>query len=107
MALGFPLNLVQVLLPLTDNRGKRISHAAFIEVKDELSRRFGGVTAYVQSPAEGQWIDRGRKVLDQVITVEVMTKGNHRKWWKRYRKALEAKFRQEQIVIRTHKIELL
>jgi uracil DNA glycosylase len=101
------MNLVQVLLPLADNRGKRISHAAFIEVKNELSRRFGGVTAYVQSPAEGQWIDKGRKVLDEVITVEVMTDASHRKWWKRYKKALEEKFRQEQIVIRMHKIEIL
>jgi hypothetical protein len=101
------MNLVQVLLPLADNRGKRISHAAFIEVKNELSRRFGGVTAYVQSPAEGQWIDKGRKVLDEVITVEVMTDASHRKWWKRYKKTLEEKFRQEQIVIRMHKIEIL
>ncbi len=101
------MNLVQVLLPLSDNRGKRISHAAFIEVKNELTRRFGGVTAYVQSPAEGQWLAHGRKVHDQVITVEVMTAGSHRKWWKRYRKSLEAKFRQEQVIVRMHRIEIL
>ena len=99
--------LVQLLLPLADNRGRRISHAQFIEVKNELAKRFGGVTAYVQSPAEGQWIDRGRKVRDQVITVEVMTGRRERKWWKDYRKALEVRFRQEQVVVRMHQIELL
>lgn len=99
--------LVQMLLPLADNRGKRISRASFIHVKDELARRFGGVTAYVQAPAEGQWIDRGRKVHDQVITIEVMTNGLHRKWWKRYRKTLEAKFRQREVVLRATKMKML
>jgi hypothetical protein len=99
--------LVQLLLPLADNRGQRISHAQFIEVKNELAQRFGGVTAYVQSPAEGQWIARGRKVLDQLITVEVMTARRERKWWKHYRSELEARFRQEQVVVRVHPIELL
>jgi hypothetical protein len=102
-----PRSLVQVLLPLADNRGKRISHSAFKQVKNELADRFGGVTAYVQSPADGEWVSRGRKVLDQVITVEVMTEGDHRRWWKRYRKSLEERFRQEQIIIRSHRIELL
>ena len=99
--------LIQVLLPLADNRGKRISRESFVAVKDELSRRFGGVTAYVQSPAEGQWMDNGRKSIDQVITVEVMSGGAHRKWWRRYRKALEVKFRQKQVIVRMHRTELL
>ena len=99
--------LVQVLLPLADNRGRRISHAAFIRVKNELSERYGGVTAYVQSPAEGQWFDRGRKVRDQVITVEVMTPKADRRWWKAYKTLLEARFRQREVVVRMHMIELL
>jgi hypothetical protein len=99
--------LVQVLLPLADNKGRRISHASFNEVKNELARRFGGVTAYVQSPAEGEWMQRGRKVLDRIVVVEVMTESGDRKWWKRYRKTLEQRFRQQHVIIRAHRIEIL
>jgi hypothetical protein len=99
--------LAQILLPLADNRGRRISRAAYLRVKNELAERYGGVTAYVQSPAEGQWIDRGRKVRDEVITVEVMTPRADRRWWKAYKVLLEARFRQREIVVRMHTIELL
>ncbi len=100
-------SLVQVLLPLADNGGRRISHAAYTQVRNELAQRYGGVTAYTQSPAEGQWIARGKKIHDDIIVVEVMVKRVERAWWARYRKTLEARFRQRSIVVRAHQIELL
>lgn len=101
------VSLVQVLLPLEDNRGRRISRTSFVTVKDELTRRFGGVTAYMHAPADGQWVKQGKRIRDQIIIVEVMVGRLERTWWKDYRKALEARFRQRSIVVRMHKVELL
>lgn len=47
------MHLIQLLLPLYDNQGNRFDHAVFDEVQAELTERFGGVTAYLRSPARG------------------------------------------------------
>lgn len=99
--------LVQMLLPLYDGSGRKISRARFAAVMDTLTRRFGGVTAYVHAPAEGQWARRGAVDLDQIITLEVMAAKRDARWWKQYRKSLEAEFEQEVIVVRLLKAETL
>src|SRR4029078_11332648 len=43
------MHLVQLLLPLYDNDGHRFDETAFAAVRQELTRRFGGVTAYMRS----------------------------------------------------------
>ena len=93
--------LTQILLPLYDGRGRRITRAAFAEVKETLTKRFGGVTAYTQAPAEGAWRVRGRTDRDDIITFEVMSKKADARWWKTYKEALEARFGQEWIVVRS------
>lgn len=45
-------HLVQILLPLHDNTGMLNAEAAFEHVIGELTRHFGGVTAYTRTPAE-------------------------------------------------------
>jgi hypothetical protein len=94
--------LVQILLPTHDNDGRRFARASFDAVRTELTERFGGVTAFVQSPALGLWKDRGRGTTtrDQMILVEVMTPRLERAWWRRYRARLERTFRQDTIVAR-------
>ena len=47
--------LVQLLLPLRDNEGRPFGRADFERVRSELADRFGGVTAFLQSPASGIW----------------------------------------------------
>ena len=93
--------LTQILLPLYDGDGRKISHARFAEVKDTLTRRFGGITAYTQAPAEGRWRVRGKTDRDEIITFEVMSQKPDTAWWKAYRRTLEACFRQEQVIVRT------
>ena len=44
---------------------------------------------------------------DQIIVFEVMTEELDRTWWRNYRCQLEQTFRQRQIVIRTHHVEVL
>jgi hypothetical protein len=101
--------LVQLLLPTSDNEGRRFPRSAFESVRAELTERFGGVTAFVQSPALGLWKDRtrGTTTRDRMILVEVMTARLDRGWWRRYRLQLQARFRQDSIVARAVRISAL
>jgi len=92
--------LVQFLLPLRDNERRPFPRADFDRVRAELIERFGGVTAFLQSPAAGAWKEEGETAYDEVVLFEVMTEELERAWWKSYRAELERRFRQEAIVVR-------
>ena len=76
-------------------------------MRDELAGRFGGVTAFSRSPAEGVWADGGEVSRDLVVVFEVMSAGLEREWWGEYRRGLERRFRQEKIVVRATAFEEL
>lgn len=92
--------LIQFLLPLRDNEGRPFHRADFERVRAELIERFGGVTAFLQSPASGAWKDEGETTHDEMVLLEVMSDTLDRGWWKGYRAELERRFRQEAIVVR-------
>jgi hypothetical protein len=97
--------LIQVLLPLYDNAGNTFDGSLFQSVRQELSRRYGGLTVYSQSPAEGLWQDNSEQAVhDELILFEVMTAQLDRAWWSAYRHQLEQRFEQDEIVIRAHDI---
>jgi hypothetical protein len=98
--------LVEILLPLYDRKGKRVSVRLFQAVRMDLVAEFGGMTAHVRAPALGLWkpTKRARPERDVVVIYEVMTPRLKRSWWSTYREQLEAKFRQKELVIRAHKI---
>jgi hypothetical protein len=80
----------------------------YARVRQELLDQFGGVTAYLQAPAEGLWEDEdGRRHRDEVMTIEVMADALDRQWWQGYRQQLEQRFRQDAILIRASEVELL
>jgi len=90
--------LIQLLLPLTGNPD---DVAWFSKTREELADRFGGVTAYSRSPAQGIWISPdGEKERDSVLMVEVFTEVFDRAWWQAYQKTLASRFRQEAIHVR-------
>lgn len=101
------MHLVQILLPLFDNHGQRLPKAEYDRVRDELTERFGGLTAFSRAPAEGLWQQGGRTARDDIVVLEVMTERVDRPWWAAYRRELEGRFRQESIVVRVQPIELL
>ena len=47
--------LIQILLPCADNTGVLFPKEDFERLKQELASEFGGVTAYIQAPADGLW----------------------------------------------------
>ena len=99
--------LIQILLPLTDNAGRPFDDAVLPRLQAELTRRFGGFTAFTRAPAEGLWAHDGRKTRDEIVVVEIMVEELDESWWRQLRARLERELRQENIVIRCHPITLL
>jgi hypothetical protein len=96
------MQLIQIFIPTFDNEGQRFSQSNFDGVRRKLVERFGGMTAFVQSPALGLWKDtqRGETARDDVILIEVMVDAVDREWWSAYRTELEQIFRQDEILVR-------
>ncbi|MBA4141997.1 MAG: hypothetical protein H0X43_03110 [Nitrosospira sp.] len=102
------MHMIQLLLPLWSNDGERLPHALFEQVRDELTGRYGGLTAYARTPASGLWRQQGGETVhDDIVVYEVMADGLDVEWWVSYRTELEKRFRQDQLVVRAHKIRVL
>jgi hypothetical protein len=101
------MHLVEILLPLLRNDGSRQPQALFASVREEMVARFGGLTAFARSPAEGVWEQDGERSKDEIVIFEVMTEKIDRDWWAGYRQRLERDFEQEAIVVRAREVDLL
>jgi len=100
--------LIQILLPLFDNIGKQFERELFAETERELAGRFGGLTAFTRAPARGIWQDEhDRTRRDEIVVLEVMASAIDAPWWSQYRSTLERRFRQNSVVVRAEKIQLL
>jgi hypothetical protein len=100
--MGAPGHLVQILVPVADNAGRRFPDRIWEELKSDLANRFGGVTAYRRAPAEGVWKNRreGRTDDEDLFVVEVMTDTLDETYWEKLQEDLEQQLDQERIVIR-------
>ena len=79
----------------------------YAEVRQHLTERFGGLTAFARSPAQGTTTEGGKPVHDEIVVFEVMTEALDVSWWASYRVHLEREFRQDEIVIRASTVTLL
>ena len=95
------LHVIQLVLPRYDEAQPTATaddrHAM---VKAELTRHFGGVTAHTRSPDEGRWQACGQGKRNAIVIYEVMSQMLDAQWWNWYRRALEARFRQVEVLIR-------
>jgi hypothetical protein len=101
------MHIIEILLPLTDDEGRRLSAKLFTETRQELVGKFGGLTAFTLSPAEGLWEDEGEVTHDQIVIFEIMADELDRPWWSDFRRELERRFRQDEMVIRARESERL
>lgn len=100
--------LVELFLPLRDNRGQPFPAALYETVRVELAEQHGGVTAFTRAPARGLWADDDGSVQrDDVVLFEVVVDHLDRGWWGRYRETLEARFRQDEVLVRATAVERL
>jgi len=94
------MHLIQLLLPLHDNDGRPFSASYFAQVRRDLTDRFGGVTAFIRAPADGLWKESADDInRDQILMFEVLAEQLDRDWWSLYRKQLQNKFRQDEVLI--------
>ena len=102
------MHLIEIFLPIFDNSGSRFPLQAYDRVRRELTDRFGGVTAFLRSPALGLWQDASGVVRrDEIAVFEVMAERLEPDWWRQYRQHLEGRFRQQEIVMRATLFERL
>jgi hypothetical protein len=101
------MNLIQILLPLTDDTGHPFPHDFYDRLAQELTNKFGGVTSYARSPGEGRWKNSASTEHDDVVVIEVMVDKMERDWWSALGRRLAREFRQDTVVIRSQPMELL
>ena len=101
------MHLVQILIPLTDGDGTAFTREEFAQVRSELAERFGGITTFTRSPAEGVSTDFGKAHRDDLFVLEVMARDIDHTWWEAYRAELERRFRQEALAVRAIKVDML
>ena len=102
------MHLVQILLPLHDNEQEEFPREVYLRVRQELTEHFGGLTVYTRAPAEGMWKpNENHTSRDDIAIFEVMAAELDAEWWRTYRHELEARFRQNVILIRAHETRLL
>ena len=102
------MHLIQLLLPVYDRSGTRFPQSHYDAVALELTERFGGLTAYVRAPAAGLWQEgTGRTQRDDIVVYEVMAEELDADWWSGYRRELERRFAQDELVVRAQEMRRL
>jgi hypothetical protein len=101
------MHLIEVLLPLADNQGRKFSDETLRSIQGELSDKFGGLTAHSRAPAKGVWVQGRQKQQDDIVLVEVMANDLDAHWWQGFRRRVETLLRQDEIVIRAHEMRKL
>jgi hypothetical protein len=99
--------LIEILLPLCDENGSSFPPESYEQLARKVTERFGGVTSFARSPAEGRWRNDGGTEHDDIVVLGVMAERLDRAWWSELRQRLMREFAQEDIVIRSHAIERL
>ena len=101
--------LLELLLPLTDNTNQAFEPEYFVRVQQQLTEKFGGLTAFTRTPAEGLWKpDKSSKThQDDIVIFEVLSPGFNKTWWLQYKEELKSIFRQQDIIIRVTKVEII
>jgi hypothetical protein len=99
--------LIQLLLPLHDNQKQSFPVEHFNTVRTELTRRFGGVTAFVRAPARGLWEEDDEINRDDVVLFEIIAQELERDWWRAYRIQLQDIFKQKEVLIWATSVEKL
>jgi hypothetical protein len=93
--------LIQILLPLYEKSGRKVSRALLRSTAKQLADEFGGLTTYTRAPAEGLWRRRGVKLdRNDVVVYEVMAQKVDLGFWSARRGKLEKELVQDAIVVR-------
>lgn len=80
----------------------------FDTVRRTLTERFGGVTAFLRSPAVGLWKEGDDELTrDEVVMFEVISSQLNTDWWAGYRIELQNRFSQDELLVWASRITKL
>ena len=102
------LGRFEILLPLQYNDGSPVEQEKFTQTRHELDNQFGGSSAD-PIPISGHWFFQGTLYEDNLLRIRVdapYTRKN-RTFFRRYKERLKERFRQEEIWVTVHGIEVL
>jgi hypothetical protein len=100
--------LIQMLLPTRDPTAEGVAAGKLRQTRAEIVSYFGGITAYVRSPAAGAWTSaEGNLEEDDVVMIEILAETFDREWWRHYVEVLKQRFAQESIHVRATPVETL
>jgi hypothetical protein len=99
--------LVHILLPISDKRGVPFPKELLQNIQSELVQRFGGLTAHARAPAKGLWKNEGGNEKDDIVIIEIMTPTLDENWWSQFRRTLEKRLEQEEVIIRAQETRKL
>ncbi len=103
-----PIKKIEVFIPLYDKEGNRFSDHLYQSVSKQLIKNFGGITAYIRSPAVGIWENSdGMQIKDDHVIYEIMVSEIDHSYWKQFKKKLELQFAQKELIIRQSEIGLI
>jgi hypothetical protein len=101
------VDLIQILLPLTDDKGRPFPAASFDRLAQKLTEKFGGVTSFTRSPARADGKQDSGTTHDEIVVIEVMTEKADREWWGDLRERLKREFHQDDVLIRSQSVSRL
>ena len=97
--------LIQLVLPVYDLKGKRFPKRHYSQLHRKLTDKFGGLTVYDRSPANGFWKQgEGQTVKEKMIVYEVMAATVDLDFWHKLKASLLKKFEQDELLITSSKI---
>lgn len=105
---GTPTNKIEIFVPLRDSEGQPFPAYLYKNIKRQLTKDFGGMTAYTRTPAEGIWADGSKQqIKDELVIYEVMVSEIDCLYWTAYKHKLEQQFGQKELVIRQSPMGLI
>jgi len=100
--------LIQILLPARGSDEAVADDVSLSRTRDELVREFGGLTAYLRSPASGVWTSPEAGVEEEaMVMVEILADAFDVGWWRSYAETLKRRFSQETMLIRASEVHVL
>lgn len=102
------LRRYEILLPLRYNDGQPVPEADLAEVVLELRRQFHAVSSETQI-IQGHWENEGIVFRDELVRifVDVPDTNEHRQFFIKFKERLKERFRQVDIWLTTHSIEVI
>ncbi len=103
-----PYRRFEVLLPLRFNQGEAVPDELIADTLLELEQQFGAVSAET-NPIRGHWHHEGQLFRDELVRVfvDVPDLPEHLEFFREFKERLKSRFRQIDIWMTTHLLDVL